>query len=520
MTKTFRMLMLTGALAGAFAVSTGAAAKEITVALASTFTTMDPYDAGDTLSQNSAKSMYEGLFGLDKDMKLKNALATGYEVSKDGLVYTVTLRKGVMFHDGTEFKADAVKANFDRVTNKDNALRRYTLYMNIAKTEVVDDYTVRITLHTPFSAFINQLAHPAGVMICPKSLEKYPGKQIAFHPCGTGPYILKDYNPSEILHVVKNPNYWQKGLPKLDGIYFKPVPENSTRVAMLRTGEAQFIFPVPPEQAKTLTGSDNLEVTVSPSIIERYVAFNTKTKPFNDVRVRKALNYAVNKEALAKVAFSGYAVPATGSAPEGVDYAKVYEPWPYDPKKARELLKEAGYPNGFTATLWSLYNHTTAQKVIQFLQQQFAQVGVKVRVRTLEAGERTSFVESTPQPEQSRHELYYIGWSSSTGELDYAVRPVLATSSFPPRGSNESYYSNPAVDQALFYALGTTDREKKSAIYAQMQETIWKDAPWIFLVSEQNIAASSKALHGFYIQPDSSFNFEEASLEPASLMKP
>ena len=116
--------------------------------------------------------------------------------------------------------------------------------------------------------------------------------------------------------------------------------------------------------------------------------------------------------------------------------------------------------------------------------------------------------------------MLYAGWSSSTGELDYAVRPVLATSSFPPRGSNESYYSNPAVDQALFYALGTTDREKKSAIYAQMQETIWKDAPWIFLVSEQNIAASSKALHGFYIQPDSSFNFEEASLEPVSPMKP
>lgn len=161
---------------------------------------------------------------------------------------------------------------------------------------------------------------------------------------------------------------------------------------MLRTGEAQFIFPVPPEQAKTLTGSDNLEVTVSPSIIERYVAFNTKIKPFNDVRVRKALNYAVNKEALAKVAFSGYAVPATGSAPEGVDYAKVYEPWPYDPKKARELLKEAGYPNGFTATLWSLYNHTTAQKVIQFLQQQFAQVGVKVSILAMEAGQRNEYL--------------------------------------------------------------------------------------------------------------------------------
>ncbi len=511
MTNTFRMLMLTGALAGAFAVSTGAAAKEITVALASTFTTMDPYDAGDTLSQNSAKSMYEGLFGLDKDMKLKNALATGYEVSKDGLVYTVTLRKGVMFHDGTEFKADAVKANFDRVTNKDNALRRYTLYMNIAKTEVVDDYTVRITLHTPFSAFINQLAHPAGVMICPKSLEKYPGKQIAFHPCGTGPYILKDYNPSEILHVVKNPNYWQKGLPKLDGIYFKPVPENSTRVTMLRTGEAQFIFPVPPEQAKTLTGSDNLEVTVSPSIIERYVAFNTKTKPFNDVRVRKALNYAVNKEALAKVAFSGYAVPATGSAPEGVDYAKVYEPWPYDPKKARELLKEAGYPNGFTATLWSLYNHTTAQKVIQFLQQQFAQVGVKVSILAMEAGQRNEYL--LKKPEDAKLNMLYAGWSSSTGELDWALRPLLATASWAPVAGNYGFYSSKVLDDSFTKALLTMDRAEKTKLYNAGQDAIWNDAPWIFLINEQNVSAKVKNLKKFYVQPDAGFDYYEAELD-------
>lgn len=243
-----------------------------------------------------------------------------------------------MFHDGTEFQADAVKANFDRVTNKENALRRYSLYNNIAKTEVVDPYTARITLRKPFSAFINQIAHPAGVMICPKALAAYPGKQIAFHPCGTGPYTVKEYNPSEILHVVKNPNYWQKGLPKLDGITFKPVPENSTRVAMLRTGEAQFIFPVPPEQVKSLEGESGIEVTVSPSIIERYIAFNTKMKPFDNPKVRLALNYAVNKQALCKVAFNGLAVPATGLAPEGVDYAKQFEAIPYDPKKARELL--------------------------------------------------------------------------------------------------------------------------------------------------------------------------------------
>ena len=137
-------------------------------AVASTFTTTDPYDANDTLSQAMAKSFYEGLFGFDKDMKMIPVLAESYDVSKDGLVYTIKLRKGVKFHDGTDFKADAVKANLDRVTNPDNKLKRYGLYNNnIAKTEVVDDYTARITLKTPFSPFIAQLAHPSTVMISP-----------------------------------------------------------------------------------------------------------------------------------------------------------------------------------------------------------------------------------------------------------------------------------------------------------------------------------------------------------------
>lgn len=315
-------LALSGVLAGLAAQP--AAAKEVTIAVASTFTTMDPYDASDTLSYSAAKSMYEGLFGFDKDMKLHNVLAEGYKVSDDGLVYTVTLKKGIKFHDGTEFQADAVKANFDRVTNKANALRRYTLYYNIAKTEVVDPYTVRFTLHKPFSAFINQLAHASGAMICPSAIQKYPGKELAFHPCGTGPFVLDKYNPSEILHVVKNPNYWQKGLPKVDGLTFKPVPENSTRVAMLRTGEAHYIFPVPPEQVKILEGEKNLVVTKEPSIIERYVAFNMTKKPFDNLKVRQALNYAVNKQALAKVAFNGLADPTKGIAPKGVEFADEY----------------------------------------------------------------------------------------------------------------------------------------------------------------------------------------------------
>ena len=505
LTHAAMALALSSALAGLAAQP--AAAKEATIAVASTFTTMDPYDASDTLSYSAAKSMYEGLFDFDKDMKLQNVLAEGYTVSDAGLVYTVTLKKGIKFHDGTEFQADAVKANFDRVTNKANALRRYTLYYNIAKTEVVDPYTVRFTLHKPFSAFINQLAHASGAMICPSAIQKYPGKELAFHPCGTGPFVLDKYNPSEILHVVKNPNYWQKGLPKVDGITFKPVPENSTRVAMLRTGEADYIFPVPPEQVKILEGEKNIVVTKEPSIIERYVAFNMTKKPFDNLKVRQALNYAVNKQALAKVAFNGLADPTKGIAPKGVEFADEYGAWPYDPKKARELLKEAGYPNGFSATLWSLYNHTTAQKVIQFLQQQFAQVGVKVSVMAMEAGQRTAYL--LKKPEESQLNMVYGGWSSSTGELDWAIRPLLGTDSWAPVASNFGYYSNKTLDDNFRDALLTTDKAKKQAFYSVAQKATWNDCPWIYLVTEQNVSAHVKGLSGFYIQPDAGFEYSQ-----------
>ncbi len=159
-------------IAAALASAPAFAAKDVVVAVGSNFTTLDPYDANDTLSQAVAKSFYQGLFGLDKEMKLQNVLAESYTVSPDGLVYTVKLHSGVKFQDGTDFNAEAVKANLDRASNPDNHLKRYNLYKNIASTEAVDPTTVKITLKQPFSAFINILAHPATAMISCGGAEK------------------------------------------------------------------------------------------------------------------------------------------------------------------------------------------------------------------------------------------------------------------------------------------------------------------------------------------------------------
>ncbi|BES84436.1 glutathione ABC transporter substrate-binding protein GsiB [Pectobacterium araliae] len=505
-----RHWFLAAGVTAAMAASPVWAAKDAVIAVGSTFTSLDPYDANDSLSQTVAKSFYQGLFGFDKEMKLVNVLADSYDVSPDGLTYTVKLHPGVKFHDGSAFNAAAVKVNLDRASNPDNRLKRYNLFKMIDKTEAVDDLTVKITLKTPFSAFVNNLAHPAAVMISPAALNQY-GKEIGFHPVGTGPYRFVAWNQTDFVKVEKFSGYWKAGLPKLDSITWRPVVDNNTRAALLQTGEAQFAYPIPFEQAKVLEKNDKLALVASPSILHRYISMNVTQKPFDNPKVRQALNYAINKEALIKVAFSGYATPAEGPLPNSIDYSVKYHPWPYDPAKARELLKEAGYPDGFTTTLWSSHNHSTAQKVLQFTQQQLAQVGVKVQVTAMDAGQRAAEVEGKGVKETGVR-LFYTGWSASTGEADWALSPLFASASWPPAQFNTAFYSNPQVDADLANALKTTDRAEKQKLYKDAQDKIWADAPWIFLATERLVSANSKRLTGFYVMPDTLFSFDDADL--------
>ncbi|WP_058913919.1 glutathione ABC transporter substrate-binding protein GsiB [Entomohabitans teleogrylli] len=508
--NAIRYGMIAAGLACAMMAAPALAAKDVVVAVGSNFTTLDPYDANDTLSQAVAKSFYQGLFGLDKDMKIKNVLAESYTVSDDGLTYTIKLHSGVKFQDGSDFNAAAVKVNLDRASNPDNHLKRYNLYRNIASTEVVDPGTVKIVLTSPFSAFINILAHPATAMISPAALEKY-GKEIGFHPVGTGPYELVTWNQTDFVKVKKFDGYWQPGLPKLDSITWRPVVDNNTRAAMLQTGEANMAFPIPFEQAAVLEKNPKLELVASPSIMQRYISMNVTQKPFDNPKVREALNYAINRQALVKVAFAGFATPATGVLPPAIAYSQSYQPWPYDPAKARELLKEAGYPDGFTTTLWSSHNHSTAQKVLQFTQQQLAQIGVKVQVTAMDAGQRAAQVEGKGQKE-SGVRMFYTGWTASTGEADWALSPLFATRNWPPTLFNTAFYSNPQVDSDLADALKTTSGEEKARLYKDAQDIIWKESPWIPLVVEKLVSAHSKNLSGFYVMPDTGFSFEDADL--------
>lgn len=501
-----------GLLLGAVALQ----AKTVTVAVASTFTTLDPYNASDALSRNAAKSFYEGLFAFNDKLEPVPQLAASYETSSDGLIYTFKLRENVRFHDGTLFDAEAVKINFDRVLDPKSTLSRKTFFNFIDHVEVVDPTTVRFVLKAPTSAFIARLANGTGQMICPSAIKRYGSEGLGMHACGTGPFILREFNPSEKLVVERNPDYRVPGLPKLDGIRWIPVPENSTRAQMVMTGEAQYVHAMPPELMKRVEESGKADVIVSPSIQQRYLVINTMQKPFSDVRVRQAIAYAINKEAFAKVVYGGYARPASGVQPTEVPGGVDFGVWPYDPKKARELLKEAGYPQGFTTQLWSAFNTSTNSKAVQFIQQQLRQVGIKTETRLLESGQRVSLVDGQKDPKASPVRLYLIGWSNSTAEPDWGIRPLFDSREVPPRLSNYSYYVNPKVDAALDRGMAEVDEQKRKSAYAEAQKLIWNDVPAVFLTYENNLAAVSKHLKNFRPMLDSTFEFYEAYWDEAT----
>lgn len=512
--RTFRATQWIGAIALAFGVFTAPlamAAKDVTIAVPVSLDSLDPYNTNQTLAQAVGKSYYEGLFGFDRNLKVQPLLAESYTASADGLSYTFKLRQGVKFQDGTDFNAEAVKANLDRVLDKSNGLARYNQFNRIKSVTVLDPYTVKIELNEPFSALINALAHPSAMMISPAALKKW-GKDIALHPVGTGPFEFVEWKPAEYVKVKKFDGYWRKGYPKIDTLTFRTVTDNNTRAAVVQTGEAQFAYPVPYEQAGLLKANPKLELVASPSIKTRYISMNTLQKPFDDVRVREAVNYAINKDALAKVAFAGYAFPAQGVVPQGVAFAEKMAPWPYDPAKARELLQEAGYPAGFSTTLWSGYNDGTSAKVVQFLQQQLAQVGIKATIELLESGQNVQRVQTVKDPKTAAVRMYYGGWSASTGEADWALRPLLTTNAWPPVFYNTAYYSNKDVDKDVSDALLITDAAKRQQLYTDAQQRVWKDAPWAFLTTDRNLSVENKRLTGFYAMPDGSFNFSDVDL--------
>ncbi len=498
--------------------------KDIVAAMNVDFTTMDPQDTSDTISGAVQKMMLDSLFGFDENMVLYPMLATDYEANDEATEFTIHLREGISFTDGTPWDADACLVNIEKWDTVELGLKRSTFLSSVIDSyEKVDDYTVKINLASPFGAFIANLAHPACAIMSPKTIEAGV-EACARNPVGTGQYTFVEWEEGDHLTIALNRDWWGFD-PEICGgealadsdcgfntVTFKPVEESATRVSMLQSGDCQIIEPIPTESVAVLQADSNVSVVVDDSIIVRYLFMNNQKAPFNDVRVRQAIDMAIDKNAYCAVVKDGLATPAQSIIGSNVSYYKANEPREYNVEKAKELLAEAGYPDGFTCKV-TFSNTTANQKQCEFIKQQLEQVGINV---TLD-GKESAIVNEEVQAAydsgaDSPVELYVIGWSPSTGDADWGIRPLLAIESEPPMSYNICYYENEELDALIQQGLTSADVDVRADAYAKAQDIIWEDVPLVCLAQDSNTWATSANITGVFLNPDGALMIQDAKM--------
>ena len=509
----------TGSSAPAAAATVTAQDYDAVAAVSLDFTTMDPVDTSDTLSGGIQRLIMDGMFGFDDDLGQIPLLATGYTANEDATQYVITLREGVSFSDGTPWDAKAAKANLDKLADETRGLKRTSLLSKIIDSvEITGDYEVTVNLETPFSAFIANLCHPACVMMSPKVLEA--GDDVcASAPVGTGQYLFVEWEHGDHLKLELNPNWWgyEAGIVDKDAgfktINFKVVTENATRVSMLQAGDADFIWPVPTESYDNVAADPNLVAHSEAGIVVRWLYMNTQKAPLNDVRVRKALALCVDKEAFLNVIYNGHGSVATSILGSKVTGYKGNDPVPYDVEQAKALLAEAGYPNGFTITQYYSQN-TTNEKSAQFMQQQFAQIGVTLNLVGEESAMTNERIQNSTKPgAEADVDVYLTGWSPSTGDADWALRPLLCSEMCPPTNYNIAYFNNKEYDDLVHGALSVSDQAKKNEMYARAQDIVWEEMPIIPLMEQDNTWAHKANLVDIKIYPDGAINCRNAKVQ-------
>lgn len=482
--------------------------NELVIGVNENFISMDPHNTGDTNSNSVQSAMLEGLLGFDGEGKIIEVLATEYSVSDDALEYTFKLREGVKFHDGEDFNAEAVKANFERIMN-DDSLRLYSRGFNIIKSvDAVSEYEVKVTLTEPYGPMITRFA--VAKIISPKmlseELSEVPKKVV-----GTGPYQFVEWVQGDHLTIERFDEYWD-GSDRVNKITYKPVPENGSRVAMLKTGEAHVIYPVPAQNMAELESNEDVQIKTVPSTIARYVSLNTFKEPLNNEKVRQALNYAIDKDAFLKVVNSGLGVPLDSIIPSKTLFYEKQEMYNYDVEKAKSLLAEAGYADGFEIEIWGNTNSDT-MKGMQFIQQQLKNINVKVDIKSMEEATLSDEIYGAQTPEEAKLMMWYVSWSSYPSDVTNATKPLFHSGSFPPNSANTAYYNNPETDKLMDEANSISDETKQASLYSQLQKEIYADAPWIFLGVDEVVYGVRSDVSGVVVNPTGGLDVRDAKVK-------
>ena len=515
-----RILVLGVALVLALVVAPSAGiaqpAGTLVVGLVAEPVNLDPAQVTDLNSNRVGRRIVETLVTFaEESTQVVPGLAESWVISRDGLTYTFKLRKGIRFHDGAPLNAEAVKFSIERQIFPEhpfNKLGKYPFanyfFGNVKALEVMDDQTIRFILKEPRASFLAVLTAGAASVVSPTAVRK-TGADYALHPVGTGPFRYVSWDRGQRVVLERNPDYW-RGPVKLERVIYRPIVEDQARLTELLTGTLDLIVGVPADFVGQLEGNAKIGVLKQVGAHVWYLGINNQKKPFDDRRVRQALNYAVNKDALVRDVLKGTGAVSRGPVLPGTRGADAaLKAYPYDPERAKKLLAEAGYPNGFSTTMWVPESGSGMQAPVAMatvMQSNLKAVGVNVTLQTMEWGAYLAKLRSKEQ------ELFALSWMAGTEDPDMVMYPLLHSSQWTPNGPNRSLYKNERFDDLLAQARHVTDQGKRAELYREAQRLLVEDAPWVFVDHEIQIAAFSRRVQGFKLHPSFDLRVETISL--------
>lgn len=475
--------------------------EELIIAQDGESKSLDIHQGNDGFSLRANRLIYSRLVEVDENMQIHPGLAESWK-QLDDKTMQFKLRKGIKFHNGDDFTAEDVKFSFERMMNSP---RIAFVLPPIERIDIVDDYTVNIVTKTPFGPLLAHLSHPALGMVSKKLLTENP-EALKEKPIGTGSYKFKEWIYGDKLVLEKNEDFYDKNERGLKYIIFKNVVEASNRAIGLETGEIDIATPISSVDEENIKNNPKLQLLTKPSISYSYIGMNMTKAPLNDIRVRKAINYAIDKQAIIDVILNGNGKIATSPIAPGVfgftDKTKNYE---YNVEKAKELMKEAGYENGFTTSILVFSGEANTQTA-EIVQAYLKEIGIDLKIEIVEV---SAYWDMT---ERGVHNLFLGSWGVVTGDADYGLYAMYHSSAKGGAG-NRDFYENEKVDELLDKAKTEIDPETRKKLYEEAQILIVNDAPDVMLYNRNLTVGAQKYIKGLGIHPVTLYNFATVYIE-------